>query len=394
MANELKMPQLGLTMEEGTITEWLKTEGDEVQVGEAVAEITTDKITTEIVSEFSGTLLKIVVPEGETVEVKSTLAYIGSTGEQLPCASGSPVAEAPVSTPEPVAASAKPASGAKRIRISPLARKTAEKLGIDYSGIAGSGPAGRIVQKDILDASAAAKAPAKAQSAHAEEAPAKKKLSGMRKVVAERMLASHTQIPSVTQTVKVDVTELLELRAKLKASGAKITINDLVLKATAIALKDNPHMLVSYDDGCIIEHKHINIGMAVALDNGLIVPVIRDADKLSLSELASKASELASKAKNGTLSMDDYSGSTFSVSNLGMFGVESFTPIINQPNAAILGVCATEKELALDSEGGLIQRSVMRLSLTYDHRLMDGAVAARFELAIKELLEAPIKILL
>lgn len=388
MAKELKMPQLGLTMEEGTVTEWLKREGDEVRAGESIAEITTDKITNEISSEWDGVLLKIVVPEGETVPVQSVLAYIGKAGESIAPADGN----------APEAADGKscgriPAAGGARIRISPLARKTAERLGVDCSGISGSGPSGRIVQKDILAAAENVKAAASEPSSF-PAAPVAKKLSGMRKVVAERMLASHTQIPSVTQTVKVDITELLALREKLKECGARISINDMVMKATAMALKDNPYMLVSYSDGCVIEHERVDLGMAVALDEGLIVPVIRDADKLSLSELACCARDLAARAKNGGLRMEEYQGSTFSVSNLGMFGVESFTPIINQPNAAILGVCAAEKELALSDAGELINRSVMRLSLTYDHRLMDGAAAAKFELAVKEYLEAPLKILL
>ncbi len=388
MANELKMPQLGLTMEEGTVTEWLKREGDEVHAGESVAEITTDKITNEINSEWDGVLLKIVVPEGETVPVQSVLAYIGQAGESIGTENGA----------APEAAAGKPcehapAAGGTRTRISPLARKTAEKLGVDCSGISGSGPSGRIVQKDILAAAEKLRTTVP-KSSGASAAPIAKKLSGMRKVVAERMLASHTQIPSVTQTVKVDITELLALRERLKECGARISINDMVMKATAMALKDNPHMLVSYSDGSVIEHEQVDLGMAVALDEGLIVPVIRGADKLSLSELAYRARDLAARAKNGTLKMEEYQGSTFSVSNLGMFGVESFTPIINQPNAAILGVCAAEKELALSDAGELMNRSVMRLSLTYDHRLMDGAVAARFELAVKEYLEAPLKILL
>lgn len=390
MAKELKMPQLGLTMEEGTVTEWLKAEGDEIHAGDSIAEITTDKITNEITSEWDGVLLKIVVPEGETVPVQSLLAYIGEAGESIASAAEA----APAAVPEKVCDCA-PAASSARIRISPLAKKTAAKLGVDYSVIAGSGPSGRIVQKDILSAAEKAKTTAAApKCSSVSAAPAVKKLSGMRKVVAERMLASHTQIPSVTQTVKVDVTELLALREKLKECGAKISINDMVLKATAMALKANPHMLVSYSDGAVIQHEQVNLGMAVALDDGLIVPVIRDADKLSLSELAYCAKDLATRAKNGGLRMEEYQGSTFSVSNLGMFGVESFSPIINQPNAAILGVCAVDKELVLSDAGELINRSVMRLSLTYDHRLMDGAVAAKFELAVKEYLEAPLKIML
>ena len=350
MAFEVKMPQLGLTMEEGTVTRWVKQEGDAVKAGEVILEITTDKLTSEVESEHDGILLKIVAQEGEDIPVKGLLAYI-----------------------------------------SPLARKTAVKLGVDYSGIKGSGPMGRIVQKDILAAAETVKAAPVAAAAPAAPKPAAQtagsvelmdgdevvKLSGMRKVVAERMTKSAQEIPVVTQNVKIDVTDLMAFRKKVNNElGVKYSLNDYILKATAKALRNNRHILVSIDGDKIIKRAHVNIGMAVALDDGLIVPVLKDADKMGLDEISRTAKDLAERARTNKLGMDEYKGSTFSISNLGMFGVETFDPIINQPDSGILGVCAVQDELVMD------------------HRLIDGATAAKFELAIRELLENPMQILL
>lgn len=413
MAFEVCMPQLGLTMEEGTVSQWIKHEGDAVKTGDVLLEITTDKLTNEVTSEHDGVLLKIVAQEGEDVPVKGLLCYVGQSGEAVgdapaaaaatpaaPAAPAAPVACAPV--PAPVAA------GGARIRISPLARKTAAKLGVDVSGIVGSGPSGRIRQQDVL---AAAKAPKAAAPVAAEPAPAAKpvsktglelmegdtvsKLAGMRKVVAQRMLQSHTEIPPVTQNTKVDVTELMKFRKMLLAeTGNKYSVNDLILKATAKCLRQHPEVLVSLDGEQIIQRAHVNLGMAVALDAGLIVPVIRDADRMGLDALSAAAKDLASRAKGNKLTPDEYKGSTFSVSNLGMFGIETFTPIVNQPDAAILGVCAVEDELVMDDEGNISKHQVMRLSFTYDHRLIDGAVAAKFVMALRDLLEKPMSIIL
>lgn len=415
MAFEIKMPQLGLTMEEGTVAQWLKQEGDTVAKGDVLLEITTDKLTSEIESEADGVLLKIVAKEGEDVPVKGLLGYIGEAGETVGDATpaAAPVAAAPAPAEVPAAAPA-PVPAAKadgsRIRISPLARKTAAKLGVDYQNLTGSGPSGRIVQKDILAAAEAAKqqpAPV-AEAPAAAPAPAAKsgelelmdgdevvKLAGMRKVVAERMAKSAREIPTVTQNVKIDVTKLVAFRKQInETSGQKFSMNDFILKAVANALRANPHILVSIDGNQIIKRAHVNLGMAVALDDGLIVPVIRDADKLSLSQISTTAKDLAVRARENKLAMDEYKGSTFTISNLGMFGVETFDPIINQPDAGILGVCAVQDELDMDDEGKIFKKQVMRISFTFDHRLIDGAVAAKFELAIKELLEDPMRILL
>lgn len=411
MAFEVCMPQLGLTMEEGTVSQWIKHEGDAVKTGDVLLEITTDKLTNEVTSEHDGVLLKIVAQEGEDVPVKGLLCYVGQSGEAV---GDAPAAAAPAAATAPAApAAAAPvpapvAAGGARIRISPLARKTAAKLGVDVSGIVGSGPSGRIRQQDVL---AAANAPKATAPVAAEPAPAAKpvsktglelmegdtvsKLAGMRKVVAQRMLQSHTEIPPVTQNTKVDVTELMKFRKMLLAeTGNKYSVNDLILKATAKCLRQHPEVLVSLDGDQVIQRAHVNLGMAVALDAGLIVPVIRDADRMGLDALSAAAKDLASRAKGNKLTPDEYKGSTFSVSNLGMFGIETFTPIVNQPDAAILGVCAVEDELVMDDEGNISKHQVMRLSFTYDHRLIDGAVAAKFVMALRDLLEKPMSIIL
>lgn len=409
MAFEVKMPQLGLTMEEGTVTKWVKQEGDAVKAGEVILEITTDKLTSEVESEHDGILLKIVAQEGEDIPVKGLLAYIGEAGEQVGDAPA-PVPAVPSAESVPVQAAPAVAAGnsESRVRISPLARKTAMKLGVDYNGIKGTGPMGRIVQKDILAAAETAKtAPAAAVSAAPKpvlkasasvelmEGDEVEKLSGMRKVVAERMTKSAQEIPVVTQNVKIDVTDLMAFRKKVNNElGVKYSLNDYILKAVAKALKQNRHILVSIDGDKIIKRAHVNIGMAVALDDGLIVPVIKDADKMGLDEISRTARDLAERARTNRLGMDEYKGSTFSISNLGMFGVETFDPIINQPDSGILGVCAVQDELVMDDEKNISRRQFMRISFTFDHRLIDGATAAKFELAVRELLENPMQILL
>ena len=409
MAYEVLMPQLGLTMEEGTVSQWVKHEGDAVKTGDVLLEITTDKLTNEVTSEHDGVLLKIVAQEGDDVPVKGLLCYVGQPGETVggtPVAAPSPAA-APAAAPAAKAAAPVPAVNGTRVRISPLARKTAAKLGVDVTKLTGSGPSGRIRQQDVLSAANAPQTTAPAAAAAPESKPVSKtglelmegdtvaKLAGMRKVVAQRMLQSHTEIPPVTQNTKVDVTELMKFRKMLMAeTGNKYSVNDLILKATAKCLRQHPEVLVSLDGDQIIQRAHVNLGMAVALDAGLIVPVVRDADRLGLDALSAAAKDLASRAKSNKLTPDEYKGSTFSVSNLGMFGIETFTPIVNQPDAAILGVCAVEDELVMDDEGNISKHQVMRLSFTYDHRLIDGAVAAKFVMALRDLLEKPMSIIL
>lgn len=407
MATEIRMPQFGVSMETGTVAQWLKAEGDAVKAGDVLASIETEKLTNDVVSEVDGVLLKIVAQEGEDVPVQGLMAYIGQPGEVLPDAGGMAAPAAADTVPaaaEHVPAPAGQMSGG-RVKASPLARRIAAKLGVDLSQVTPGGTSGRIRADDVrayaAQAPAAPAAPAAAAPAPAAAAAEQmdgdtvEKLSGMRKVVAQRMQQSHTEIPPVTQVTKVDVTALMQFRRELlEKTGKKYSVNDLILKATAKCLAAHPEMLVSFDGSQIIHRAHVNLGMAVALDTGLIVPVIRDADKLSLDALAACAKDLAARAKDGGLTPDDYKGSTFTVSNLGMFGIEMFTPIVNQPDAAILGVTAVEDELVMEADGTISKHQVMRLCCTFDHRAMDGAVEARFGMALRDLLQSPVEILL
>ncbi|MCM3323556.1 dihydrolipoamide acetyltransferase family protein [Cytobacillus kochii] len=410
MAVEIRMPQLGLTMEEGTLDEWLKQEGDEVKIGEPIVQIQTDKLTSEVESEVDGVLLKIVAQEGEDIPVKGLLAYIGEPGEAVGVVDESATAveeeavvEAEVKVEETVVSL--PARSGGRIKISPFARKTAKKMGIDFTNLIGTGPGGRIIQQDILKKAEEPTSPAAvavAESATTQvgsielmDGDTVVKLTGIRKTIAERMYKSHNEIPVVTQDVKIDVTKLMEFRKQLNASReTKLSVNDFILKAVAKVLKKNKNILVSLDGDKIIQRAHVNLGMAVSLDEGLIVPVIKDADKMGIEELSETAKDLAVRAREGKLNMDEYSGSTFTITNLGMYGVTSFTPIINQPDAAILGVNTIQIELDIDDEGNVFKKQVMTISLTFDHRLLDGSAAAVFQQGIKKFIEEPMNILL
>ena len=407
MAAEIRMPQFGVSMETGTIAQWCKAEGDPVKVGDVLASIETEKLTNDVISEVDGVLLKIVAPEGEDVPVQGLMAYVGQPGEVLPGGTAA-APDAPAAGSAPAVQSAEaPQPSVGRIKASPLARKIAVKLGVDLAQVTPGGTSGRVRADDVR--AYAAQAPAAptpapipapapatpAASAELADGDTAEKLSGMRKVVAQRMLQSHTEIPPVTQNTRVDVTELMMFRKMLQSeTGNKYSVNDLILKAVAKCLRKHPEMLVSFDGDRIIQRAHVNLGMAVALDAGLIVPVIRDADKMGLDDLSAHAKDLATRAKTNKLTPEDYQGSTFTVSNLGMFGVDSFTPIVNQPNAAILGVCASHDELVMDDEGTITKHQIMQLCLTYDHRLMDGAVAARFGMDMRDILEKPMGIIL
>lgn len=407
MATEVRMPQLGLTMEWGTVEKWLKSEGDSIKKGEVLLEIKTDKLTNEIESEVEGIILKIFAKEGEDIPVKGLLCVIGDVGEIFDETSISKFDKVEDNNKEikteeikneVIIQTERMYKNNGKIKISPLARKTAEKMSIDYSNISGTGPGGRIIQKDILNA--------KSNSNHISQVPLKsgiplmegdtiEELSVIRKAVSNNMVRSHTEIPCVTQTMKINVTKLLKFRKDLNENmGLKFSVNDLILKATGKALKINRSLLVSIDGNKVIKRAHINIGMAVALEEGLIVPVIRDVDKISLEELSYQAKELAIKARENRLNIDEYSGSTFTVSNMGMYQIESFTPIINAPNAAILGVCGINEELAINDKSDIYKNDIMRISLTFDHRLIDGSVAAEFQLTLKKILEEPMSIII
>ena len=415
MATEIRMPQFGVSMETGTIAEWHKKVGDPVKAGDVLASIETEKLTNDVISEVDGVMLAIVAQVGDDVPIQGLMAVVGQPGETWTgAADAAPAQQAPAAEAIPAApAAALPAEESGRVKASPLARKIAAELGVDLAKVQPTGTSGRIKSKDVYAYAEKAKAAPAAEEPAAASVPAAagtpfpvknlelmdgdvaEKMSGMRKVVAQRMYTSAVEIPTVTQTVKVDVTKLLAFRKELNEGREQhLSLNDFILKAVAKALRKNPQMLVSLDGEQVIRRAHVNLGMAVALDAGLIVPVIRDADQLGLEALSAKAKDLAARARSGQLDAGEYKGSTFTVSNLGMFGVESFTPIINQPDAAILGVNCTENELVMEADGSISNHQVLRISLTFDHRLLDGSDAARFQQSIRELLENPMEILL
>ena len=435
MATRVFMPKAGMAMEEGTILQWFKKEGDKVATGDPLLEIETDKVNMEVEAAASGVLLKIIRSEGETVPVTETIGWIGEPGEEVPEAAEpklditsesanaqveNVVVEQPQTAPAYAAADGKVAatplarklaaekgvdlstitpSGSfgevkardveniAAISATPLATKIAKDLNIDLAAIKGTGIGGKIKEADVL--AAGDTTVTQPMVPQVVEEAVRKPMRGMRKVIAERMLQSHLTAPPVTQNIKVDVTDLLSVRKKLNESlEQKISINDILLKVTAIVLRQYPAINVSIDGDHLIYHPVVNLGMAVALEEGLIVPVIRNADRLSLIQISEAATELAQKARSGKLMPDDYTGGTFTVSNMGSYGITSFTPIINQPESGILGVCAIEDQLTLNGTEVEV-RKMMALCLTYDHRAVDGAQSAIFQNKIKAILENP-----
>ncbi len=402
MATEVRMPQLGLTMEEGTIGKWIKQEGDKVNVGDVLVEITTDKLSSEIESEAEGVLLKIVAQEGEDIPVKGLIAIIGEEGEKVdvpdaPAAKEEVKTEAAPKTEEAPKAAAVTESG--RIKASPLAKKTAADLGVELAGLSGSGTNGRIIQKDVFEAaenqkSQAAPAPALVQAAPAVQpasADIVKPLSNMRKVIGKRMQASKQNAPHVTLTTEVNVDKTVALRSKLNAKNADVRFSytDILVKMAATALRNHPIINSSITDDSIIIHDRINVGVAVALDEGLIVPVVRDADRKGLKAIKAETKDLISKARSNTLSPDEMSGATFTISNLGGYDIDGFTPVINLPECCILGVGRIVRKPVINENDEIVPASMMVLSLSFDHRIVDGATAAEFLKDIKSYLEDP-----
>ncbi len=415
MAHAIRMPKPGQMTEECTVVTWHKGTGDPVARGDILFEIETDKSTMEVESFDDGVLLRIVVPEGATVPVNTVCGYVGQAGEEVPAevptAIGAPTAtEIPASAADPLPASAaspgpanaprpgdRPSSAeapspGHRLAISPRASRLAAEAGIDPRRIAGTGPAGRIVERDIRAAVASADSPGAAEvpaqpvpdlvSDEGEPRP----LSRMRRVIAERLTHSWSAIPHFTVTVAVDVTALMALRAELRAAGTALTVTDFVLAALAQTLAEFPDVNSRTDGVSVWTRRRVHLGLAVAVPGGLVVPVIRDADRLALGELHDRAGALASAAREGTLAVDDMTGSTFTVSNLGMHGVEEFSAIINPGEGAILAV-ASAIPTAVAVGDGLAVRSIMRLTLSADHRLVDGELAARFLGALRRRLE-------
>jgi dihydrolipoamide dehydrogenase len=412
MAHAILMPMPGQMTEECTVVTWHKKEGDQVRRGDILFEIETDKSVMDVEAFDDGFLLKIVVPEGVSAPVNSICAWIGEAGEAIPDAPAAPATpSAPVSAAAPApgtdpgspstrvataqatAPSAAALAPGSRLAISPRASRLAAEGGVDPRTVTGTGPDGRIVERDVQAALAAeavrtASAPAPARGAApvaGDEPPLP--MSRMRRVIAERLTASWTTTPHFTVTVAVDVTKLLGLRQELKAAGISLTVTDFVLAATADTLAEFPDVNSRTDGTSVWPRRRVHLGVAVSVPAGLVVPVIRDADTLTVGQIHDRAAALASAARAGTASLDDLTGSTFTVSNLGMLGVEEFSAIINPGEAAILAVSAAiPTPVAVD--GAVEVRTVMKLTLSADHRLVDGAMGARFLAALQGRLEA------
>ena len=386
--HKIILPKQGLQMTEGIINQWLKQEGDEVQEGEPLFEMETDKLSIVIDSTATGTVLKLLSEEGDMVPVTETIAYIGPAGTDLEAALAAPAA------PAAEAAPAAPAADG-RVFASPRAKMAAENKGIDIASVPGSGPDGLIIECDVLAAKAPVAAAAPAAAAPVAAAPAAGELEtviplkGMRKIIAERMHQSLHDLAQANHRMEVDMTQCVAMREQLKAAGVKVSYNDMVIRCVAKALTEFPMMNSSMTDTAIIQKHYVNVGMAVATDTGLLVPVIKGADKLSLTQISDAAKDLGKRTKEGGLNPDELSGGTFTVTNLGMFGVDSFTAVINAPEAGILAVGQMKKKAVVLEDDSIAVRPMMWLSLTYDHRIVDGAPAAQFLGRIKKLLETP-----
>ncbi len=432
MANIIEMPKLSDTMTVGTLVKWLKKEGDAVKTGDILAEVETDKATMELESFFDGTLLALFVKAGSQVPLGAPLCAIGKAGEKVDAPAPKATPEAPAApkpaTPAPSApAAAAPAPAAKvapapaavsapppqaapqgggRIRISPLARKIAEEKGINPAGIAGSGPGGRIVRADVLAAAAGngkkapAAGPALGSQALAQGPVQEEKVvpvSNMRGIIAKRLVESKTQIPHFYLDVEIDAGPLLELRAQLNTAlekdGVKLSVNDFVLKASAEALRRVPAVNCSWEETAIRHHPAAHVSFAVAIEDGLITPVIRDAHLKTIFAISTEAKALGKRAKDKKLAPAEFTGGTFCVSNLGMMGIDRFSAVINPPNAAILAVGTTVKKPVVKGDQIVIGQR-MSLTLSVDHRVVDGAVGASYLAALRDLLEKPALLLI
>ena len=423
MPVDILMPALSPTMEEGVLAKWLVKVGDEIKSGDVIAEIETDKATMEVEAVDEGEVLEILVPEGTSgVKINTVIARISgddaSPAKPAPAApqvASAPAAEAakPAAAPQPVAV-AKTDAG-ERIFASPLARRIAAQNNVDLKTIKGTGPNGRIIRVDVEGVKGGAAAPATAAvtpaapvATQAAKAPSTIAatgykegnydvipLDGMRRTIAKRLTDSFRDVPHFPLNVDIELDKLLELRKQLNSQNenAKISVNDMIIKATALACKKVPEANASYTDEGILIHHHADVAVAVAIDGGLITPVVREAENKGLLTISEEVKTLADKAKNRKLMPEEYSAGTISVSNLGMFGIKSFGSIINEPQGCILSVGAGEQRPVV-KDGALAIATVMSVTLTCDHRVVDGAVGAKWLKAFKRLLEEPLSMLL
>jgi pyruvate dehydrogenase E2 component (dihydrolipoamide acetyltransferase) len=437
---EIVMPKLSDTMTEGTLVAWRKKIGDKVTAGDVLAEIETDKATMEWEAVEDGTLAAIYIREGGKVDVGEAIAFVQAKGESVPerkaaaAPSAAPAAPAPAPKPSPAATAAPapekraartpaPASG-DRIKASPLAKKVADELGVALSQVEGTGPGGRITQDDVLAAagkapahptraapapapapsrpSAAAPAPARAAAPPPKPVPAiapgagdiRTPLSGMRRVIAERLLLSKTSIPHFYLFAEIDAGELMKLRAEINAASeraghGKFTVNDFVLKACIMAAMRVPQVNASFDGDAVIQYGGIHFAVAVAVGDGLVTPVIREAGAKTLRELSDTVKDLAARARGKKLKPEEYQGGTITLSNLGAYGVESFAAIINPPQSLIVSIGAIVKKPAVNDRDEIVVGHRMSVGLSCDHRVVDGAVGARYLGELRQLLENP-----
>jgi len=418
-ATVVTMPKMSDTMTEGVISVWLKKVGDKVESGDILAEVETDKATMELESYEDGTLLYTAVEAGNAVIVDGVIAVIGEEGVDFqpllaqvpkkevtptpaPKAESKPVtvsAPAPVATPQPAISTTAPSANG-RIKASPLAKKLATEKGIDIKAVTGSGDGGRIVKKDIENfvptqlstesGSSVAALPAVVGEEHSEEIA----ISQMRKTIAKRLSSSKFTAPHFYLTMEINMDKAIEARKSMnEVSPVKLSFNDMILKATAAAIRQHPDVNVSWEGDKILKHQHIHIGVAMAIPDGLVVPVVRFADNKSLAHISAEVKAYGQKAKDKKLQIEDFTGNTFTISNLGMFGIEEFTAIINSPDSCIMAVGGI-KETVIVKNGEMKPGSVMKVTLSCDHRAVDGAVGAAFLQTFKGLLEDPVRILI
>ncbi|HPF23162.1 MAG TPA: pyruvate dehydrogenase complex dihydrolipoamide acetyltransferase [Hyphomonas sp.] len=447
MSINITMPALSPTMEEGTLSKWLVKEGDTISSGDVIAEIETDKATMEVEAVDEGTVAKLLVPAGtEGVKVNTVIAVLAEDGEDAAAVTAPAPKAAPAPAPKPAEAAPKPASGSPsptpqshtttvadrpvtpaatplasantadgRIKASPLARRIASMKGVELAALKGSGSHGRIIRRDVEGAQPGAK-PAAAAAASAPAGPdglilpqvlddrvyapdsyELKPLDGVRKVVARRLTTSFMQVPHFPLTIDLALDRLLASRAAINSAadkGVKVSVNDMLIKAAALALMDEPDCNASYTDKGIAYHKHANVSVAVAIDGGLITPVIFKAETKGLAEISDEMKDLATRARDRKLKPQEYTGGTFSISNLGMFGIKSFASIINPPEGMILSVGAGEKRPVVDAKGNVTAATIMTVTLTCDHRVIGGAEGAKWLTAFKRYVETPEAMLL
>ncbi|MBS1057308.1 pyruvate dehydrogenase complex dihydrolipoamide acetyltransferase [Gluconobacter kondonii] len=404
MVTDILMPALSPTMTEGKLARWLKAEGDTVAAGDVIAEIETDKATMEVEAVDEGILGRILIQEGvEGIPVNTPIAILVEEGEAVPDASSAqapaaPKAETASAETTPVAPASKAPAEAKgeRIFVSPLAKRMARERGIALDALTGSGPNGRILKRDVEKGAAAPKTAPKAAATPvitaSEETVRRVPNSTMRKVIARRLTESKTQVPHFYVSVDIELDALLALRSKLNATAQensfKISVNDMMIKAVALALKKVPGVNVQFTDAETLHFENVDISIAVSIPDGLITPIIRNADRKSLRDISVEAKDLAKRARAGKLKPEEFQGGTFSVSNMGMFGVRDFAAIINPPQAGILAIASGEKRAVVRGSEIAIA-TVMTATLSVDHRAVDGALGAEWLNALRDIVQNP-----